>query len=380
MSVRDVRRKAAEIHSRAVVVDGHNDLPWRLRAEFDSSFERFDLAERHEDGHTDIPRLRDGGVDVQFFAAYVPSEYAERSPAEVALEQIELIRRMAERYPNLELAYTAADAPRIAAAGRIAVLIAVEGGHTIENSLAVLREFYELGARYLTLTHASTTDWADAATDEPRHGGLSEFGERVVREMNRLGMLVDISHVSDDAMEHVLRVSEAPVIASHSSARALNDHERNVPDPILRRVAETGGVVMVNFYPGFVVPEAAEVARRMFDAAREARVRHGDDDAAVDRALKAWSAGHPIPRGTVAHVVDHIDHIARVAGIDHVGLGSDFDGIPATPDGLEDVSRFPAITEELVRRGYRQREIVKVLGANVLRVLSEAETVARRLR
>ncbi len=360
-----------------MLVDGHNDLPWRLRTEFDSRFERFDLARRHEHGHTDIPRLRAGGVDVQFFAAYVPPERSE--PAAVALEQIALVRRMAARYADFELADTAEDARRIAAAGRIAVFIAVEGGHTIENSTATLRRFRELGARYLTLTHASTTDWADAATDEPRHGGLTEFGERVVREMNRLGMLVDISHVSDDTMRHVLRISRAPVIASHSGARAVNAHERNVPDDVLRRMADAGGVVMVNFYPGFVVPEAAEVARRMFDAARDAWARHGGDEAAVDRAVRAWSERHPIPRGTVAHVVDHIDHIVRVAGIDHVGLGSDFDGITVTPAGLGDVSAFPAITEELVRRGYGEREIARVLGGNALRVLAEAEAVARSL-
>jgi membrane dipeptidase len=373
------RQRAAAIHERAILVDGHNDLPWRLRSEFDSDFDRFDLAARHDDGHTDIPRLSEGGVDAQFFAAYVPSEYTGRSPARVALEQIDLIRRMADRYPDLEMAYTADDVRRIADSGKIAVLVGIEGGHTIEGSLAVLRMFYALGARYMTLTHASTSDWADAATDEARHGGLSEFGEQVVREMNRLGMLVDISHVSAETMDDVLRVSRAPVVASHSGARAINDHPRNVPDSVLRRIAENGGVVMVNFYSGFVVPEAADIVREMFDVVRELRARYGDDDAAVDSAWRAWSAEHPIPRGTVGDLVDHIDHIVRLAGIDNVGLGSDFDGISVSPEGLEDVSRFPAITEELLRRGYGEEEVAKVLGGNVLRAMAEAERVARRL-
>jgi membrane dipeptidase len=372
-------QRAAEIHRRAIVVDGHNDLPWRLRAVFESSFERFDIAERHEDGHTDIPRLREGGVDAQFFAAYVPSDYSDRNPARAAREQIDLIKQMADRYPDLEMAYTAEDVHAIVGSGRIAVLIGVEGGHTIENSLDVLREFYELGVRYMTLTHASNIDWADAATDEPEHGGLTDFGEDVVREMNRLGMLVDISHVSAATMGDVLRVAVAPVIASHSGARAINDHSRNIPDEILHRIRENGGVVMVNFYSGFVVPEAAEVVRDMFDAMRQISERYPDNDAAVEAAWREWSEEHPVPRGTVGDLVDHIDHIVRVAGVDHVGLGSDFDGISVSPVGLEDVSKFPAITEELVRRGYGQEEIRKILGDNVLRVMAEAERVARQL-
>ncbi|MEE9132590.1 MAG: dipeptidase [Gemmatimonadota bacterium] len=371
-------RRAAEIHARAIVVDGHNDLPWRLRTEFASSFAEFDLGSRHEDGHTDIPRLREGGVGAQFFAAYVPSEYEGHGAARIALEQVDLIKRMAIRYPDLEMACSTGDVQRIARSGKIAVLIAIEGGHAIENSLGVLRMFYELGARYMTLTHASSTDWADAATDEARHGGLTEFGEEVVREMNRLGMLVDISHVSVETMEDVLRVSEAPVIASHSGARAINNHSRNVPDAILSRMAEQGGVVMPNFYSGFVVPEAADMARDMFDVLRALRVEYGDDEDAVDEAWREWAAEHPIPRGTVSDVVNHIDRIVEVAGLDHVGLGSDFDGITVTPVGLEDVSTFPAITEELLRRGYTEDGITKILGGNVLRALAGAEDVARQ--
>jgi membrane dipeptidase len=365
----------------AFVIDGHNDLPWRVRTEYGSSFDDFDLAERHEVGHTDIPRLREGNVGGAFFAAYVPSEYADQGAMRWALEQIDLIYRMTARYPeDFALARTADDVSRIVASGRIAALIGIEGGHTIENSLGALRMFSELGVRYMTLTHANTTDWADAATDEPRHGGLSEFGESVVLEMNRVGMLVDISHVSAEAMEDVLRVSQAPIIASHSGARAVADHSRNVPDEILRRLPENGGMVMVNFYSGFVVPEAADIVRDMFAVMREIRAQHGDDDEAVDNAWQEWWEANPIPRGTVADVVDHIDHIVELSGVDHVGLGSDFDGITVAPEGLDDVSKYPAVTKELVRRGYSDEDVAKILGGNILRVMAEAEEVARRLQ
>ncbi len=295
------------------------------------------------------------------------------------MEQIDLVKRLVARYRDFELAHSAGDVRRIAEGGKIAVVIAVEGGHTIENSLAVLRSFAELGVRYLTLTHLANNDWADSATDEPRHGGLTGFGEAVVRQMNRSAMLVDISHVSAETMADVLRVSEAPVIASHSGARAVNDHPRNVPDDILRRVAENGGLVMVNFFPGFIVPEAAETVRDLLSIERELRAKHGDDDATLEEAARAWWAEHPIPRGNVGHVVDHIDHIVREAGIDHVGLGSDFDGVLEVPEGLEDVAKLPAITEQLVERGYSEAGITKILGGNFLRVLAQAEDVARRL-
>lgn len=372
-------QRVAEVHTAAIVVDGHNDLVWRLRSEFESSYDQFDLSVRHEDGHTDVPRLKEGGVDAQFFAAYVPSEYADRSPATVAFEQIDLIRELADRYADIEMAYTVEDIRRIAGSGRIAALIGVEGGHTIENSLEILRQFYERGVRYLTLTHASNTDWADASTDEPVHGGLTEFGEDVVREMNRLGMFVDISHVSEEAMNDVLRVSQAPVIASHSGARAINAHARNVPDAVLARMRENGGVVMVNFYSGFVVPEAAEIVNQMFDVARDMRAQYGDDDEAYEEAWQQWWAEHPVPQGTIGDLVDHIDHIVKVAGVDHVGLGSDFDGITVAPEGLDDVSRFPLITRELVERGYSDEEIGKILGGNALRAMAEMEEVAGRL-
>jgi membrane dipeptidase len=252
----------------------------------------------------------------------------------------------------------------------------VEGGHTIENSLSVLRAFFQLGARYLTLTHIDSTDWADAATDAPRHGGLSEFGEAVVREMNRLGMLVDISHVSDETMADVLRVSRAPIVATHSGARAINGHSRNVPDDILRKIATNDGVVMVNFYSGFVVPGAAAAADAMFEEARALRSRFGDDDVAMEKAWREWESRQRMPRGTVTDLVDHIDHIVAAAGEDHVGLGSDYDGMSVVPEGLEDASKFPAITQELMRRGYAEAQIRKILGENLLRALAGAEAVA----
>lgn len=373
------RERAERLHREAIVIDGHNDLPWRLREKFGGDLARFDLGTRHDDGHTDIPRLREGGVKAQFFAAYVPPDYAGDGKAvKATLEQIDLIHRMVASYPDLEMAYVAADIRRIAAAGRIAALIAVEGGHTIESSLAVLRMYRALGARYMTLTHSDNTDWADSATEAPVHGGLTDFGEEVVREMNRLGMLVDISHVSAETMADVLRISRAPIIASHSGARAVNAHARNVPDEILRSVPGNGGVIMVNFYSGFVVPEAAEIVRDMFDVSRELRRRQATE-AEYEEAWERWKAEHPVPPGTVAYVVDHIDHIVKVAGIDHVGLGSDYDGVSLVPRGLEDVSTFPAITAELLGRGYSEQDVRKVLGENLLRVMAEAEEFAARV-
>jgi membrane dipeptidase len=368
---------AEQLHRSAIVIDGHNDLPYRLRSRYKSDLDRFDLSVRHSSGHTDIPRLKEGGINAQFLAAYVPSSYEGRGPAKIVRELIGLVHQLAARYPEFELAKTAADVRRIAGEGKIALIVAVEGGHAIENSLDVLREFHALGVRYLTLTHSSSTDWADSATDEPRHHGLSTFGEQVVREMNDLGMLVDISHVSDETMKAVLQVSRAPIIASHSGARAVNNHPRNVPDDVLKRMADGGGVAMVNFFPGFVVPEAASIVHDMFDLERRLRAKHGDDDAAVERDWRDYWADREFPRGSVKHLVDHIDHIVHTVGIDHVGLGSDFDGISMVPEGLEDVSAYPVITEELVRRRYSEDDVRKILGENVLRVMAAAEDAAR---
>ncbi len=381
----ELTERALRIHRSATLVDGHNDLPYQLGErpyelgeKADASFESIDLALPQEKLHTDIPRLREGGVGAQFWAAFVPpSAMREGGGARMALEQIDLIHRMVQRYPDtFELAYTADDVVRVHKAGRIASLIALEGGHAIENSLALLRMYYALGVRYMTLTHVETTDWADSGTDEARHGGLTEFGEQVVLEMNRLGMLVDISHVSADVMRDVLRVSRSAVIASHSSAYAVAEHPRNVPDDVLHLIQENGGVVMVNFFSGFVEPEAARLTQEMFEKFREFREEYPDKED-LRNAVRQWREEHPMPRGTVHTVVDHIDHIVEVAGVDHVGLGSDYDGINVTPEQLEDVSCFPYITQALLNRGYSKAEIHKILGGNAIRVLRAAEAVAR---
>ena len=371
-----VEERARRLHREAIVVDGHNDLPWRIRDRWGLELERVELDRRLEEGHTDLVRLREGGVDVQFWAAYVPVRYMEQGAYRMTLEQIDLIERLTERYPDvLEMAYSASDVRRIVDDGRIASMIGVEGGHAIENSLDRLRELYEAGARYMTFTHSATLDWVDAAGDEARHGGLTEFGREVVREMNRLGMMVDISHVTAEAMRDVLDASSAPVIFSHSSCRALADHPRNVPDDVLARLAENGGVVMVNFYSGFLLEEGACNIRDIFRDEARIRAENPDPDD-LARAKERWQAEHPTPPGDVGTIVDHIDHVVRVAGIDHVGLGSDFDGVAMLPAGMEDVSKLPAITVELVRRGYSDDEAKKILGGNLLRVLRRAEELA----
>jgi len=335
---------------------------------------------------TDIPRLRRGRVGAQFWSVFVPVEMKGPQAVQATLEQIDLVKAMCARYPrDLAMAYSAADIRRLHKAGQIASLVGVEGGHQINDSLPVLRAYYDAGARYLTLTHSSNTAWADSATDMPVHHGLTAFGKEVVREMNRLGMLVDLAHVSEETMRAALAVTQAPVIFSHSSARALVDHPRDVPDEVLRLVAANGGIVMVNFAPPYVSD-----ARRRWEAERvaeEARNNSppfgglyiGQPDRAA-AALKAWDAAHPKPPVTVADVADHIEHIRKVAGVDHAGLGSDFDGIPETPDGLESVERFPALLQELERRGWSDAELAKVAGDNLLRVLSQAEIVSTRLR
>ena len=372
--------EALRVHSAGFVFDGHNDLPWQMRQQAQGSFDTLDIARPQPGLHTDIERLRRGGVGAQFWSIYVPAETDRTGTAlHETLEQIDLVHRMVRRYPDaFELAYTADDVERIQRAGKIASLLGIEGGYSIESSLQCLRMLYALGVRYMTLTHADTIDWADAATDEPQHDGLSEFGEEVVREMNRLGMLVDISHVSVETMKDALRVSRAPVIASHSSAYAIAPHVRNVPDDVLRLIAPNGGVIMVNFFSGFVVAESARTVAALFDVARELRERH-PDDGAFREAMGAWRREHPIEAGSVADVVDHIEHIARVAGVDHVGLGSDYDGVTLLPAGLEDVSCYPAITRELLARGWSAADVHKVLGGNALRALRQAEGVAREL-
>jgi membrane dipeptidase len=366
---------AADIHTSLPVVDGHNDLPWRLRTSVDGDLDAADPGGHLPEFHTDISRLLAGGVGGQFWSVYVPADIEE--PYRATLSQIALVESMVARDPRLEMARTAADVRRIRATGRIASLLGAEGGHSIEGSTANLAALAERGVRYMTLTHSDTTEWADSATDEPRHGGLSEFGRRIVREMNRLGVMVDVSHVSPATMWAALETSTAPVIASHSNARALADHPRNVPDDLLAEIGRRGGVVMVVFVSGFVVPETAAASIDMFAMWRQIRARLGQDEAAIAAEMERIELARDLDRGTVSDVADHIEHIAAVAGVDAVGIGSDFDGTTLTPEGLENVSCFPAITAELLRRSWSETEIRKVLGDNVLRVMEAAESVAR---
>jgi len=306
---------------------------------------------------------------------------AGQSAVTATLEEIDTVHQMTRRYPDaFELALTADDIERIFKQGRIASLVGMEGGHSIDNSLAALRMFYRLGARYMTLTHSKNTAWADSATDDPKVGGLAPFGEEVVREMNWLGMLVDLSHVSPETMEDAIRISQAPVIFSHSSARALNDVPRNVPDSVLRLLPKNGGVVMVTFVPGFLSPAVA-AWNKLQDAERDRLKKQFPTDAgAVTRGVDEWTTAHPAPRATLAEAANHIDHIRKVAGIDHIGLGSDFDGITQVPQGLEDVSKFPSLIAELLRRGYKDDEIRKIVGRNILRVMRDVEKVSKRLQ
>jgi membrane dipeptidase len=371
---------ALQIHREAILIDGHNDLPYQYRKRGDGSFEAIDLRQPQKKLHTDIPRLRKGGVGGQFWSAYVEAEKLKGPDAvKATLEQIDVIHQLVRTYPDtFEMAGTVDDIVRIRKAGKIASLIGVEGGHSIDNSLSVLRLYHRLGVRYLTLTHSLTLDWADSATDDPKSNGLSPFGEQVVQEMNRLGMLVDISHVSPATMRHAIRVSKAPVIASHSSAFAIAQHPRNVADDVLQLIKEKDGVVMVNFYSGFVVPEGARATQEMFKVYRELKAKYKDEKE-LQQALDQWRKEHPYPSGSVHHLVDHIDHIVKIASVDHVGLGSDYDGIQRTPAQLEDVSCYPYITQELLNRGYQKDDIVKILGGNLLRVMRKAEEVSRSL-
>ena len=372
--------EARVLHKRAIVIDGHNDLPWELRMKGSLTFKRFDISKRQDSMHTDIPRLREGGVGAQFWSVYVPASTAYDGTALTAtLEQIEMVEAMLDRYPEtFELALTVADIERVYSEGKIASLIGVEGGHCIQNSLNVLRQLYRRGARYMTLTHSDTLDWADSATDEARVGGLSPFGEDVIREMNRLGMMVDLSHVSSETMKHALRVTKAPVIFSHSSARAVADHPRNVPDDVLKLVKENDGVVMVNFYSGYVVPVSA---KRSFQKMKyRAELRETMDEASMRAELKKWEAKYPLEEGTVHDLIDHIDHIAKVAGVNHIGLGSDYDGVDLLPRQLKDASTYPIITQELLNRGYGEDDILKIMGGNLLRAMRKVEFVAQQMQ
>jgi len=375
-------RRALRLHRAVPMIDGHNDLAENVALRYGGSWDSADISRPLPRLMTDIPRLRAGAVGGQFWAVWVPpDEAARRGALPPALEQIDIINRMVQRYPEtFELARTAADIERIHRGGKIASLIGIEGGHVMENSLGVLRELYALGARYMTLTWNNGLPWVDAAHDSVRANGLSPFGREVIREMNRLGMLIDLAHVSDSTMVQVMRVSEAPVIYSHSSVRALAPVLRNVPDDILRMVRTNSGIVMVNFACDFVDSASTRFYEQRSGQIRELRTRFAGDAAGLRAAWQAWQAANPVPRPPLGVMADHIDHIRDVAGIDHVGYGSDYDGISCTPEGLEDVSTFPRLTAELLRRGYSDGDAKKVIGLNLLRVLRQAEQVAARLQ
>jgi len=378
-----VQARIDRILKRAPLIDGHNDLPWELRDNHGSRVDGLASggAAREKPLMTDMARLRAGRVGGQFWSVYITGTITGDAALRTTIEQIDTARRLIAAYPrDLELASTADDVVRIHRSGRIASMLGIEGGRQVGGSMAALRQFYNLGVRYMTLTHNQTTDWADSATDEPRHGGISPFGREVVGEMNRLGMLLDLSHVSPEAMTDALEMSRAPVIFSHSNAAALNPHPRNVPDAVLRLLPANGGVVMVNFYPVFLSPEVREWALR--GSAEEARLKGLTpfSTATVEAGMKQWEQDHPRPPVPVSLVADHIEHIARVAGHDHVGIGGDLDGVPFTAVGLESVAGYPLLFAELIRRGWSDANLAKLAGGNVLRVMRRAEAVAASMK
>jgi membrane dipeptidase len=363
----------------AITVDTHADTP----SEFLDH--PFDLGAVNSRGHFDYPRMKAGGLDAEFFAAYVPAKYANKGAAAYCMKIMETIHEMAENYPSWVRFTTSTTGIRAAVAeNRRAILIGIEGGHAIEDSLDLLRAFYRFGARYMTLTHTNTNNWADSSTDEAKHNGLTPFGKQVVLEMNRLGMLVDISHVADKTFYDAIEVSKAPVIASHSSSRALASAPRNMTDDMLRALAKNGGVAMVNFYPVFLSDEVAKASKARDEKLKPeiAALKAKDpfEGPAYDEGVRKLMAANPLPKVSWTVIVDHIDHMVKVAGIDHVGIGSDFDGIPAVPEGMEDVSKLPAIPAELKRRGYSDADVKKIMGENFMRVFGEAERVAKEMQ
>jgi membrane dipeptidase len=388
---KDLSARIERVLTRTPIIDGHNDLPWEIRTGFgnvgniDLDADTSNLRSKTGEGDvhlmTDIPRAHEGHLGAQFWSVWIPATTTGPEAVQMALEKIDVVRTMCHKYPKMfGMAFTADDIERIEKTGRIACLIGVEGGHQITNSMAVLRDYYALGVRYMTLTHGKNTDWADSATDDPVHHGLTAFGRAVVHEMNRLGMLVDLSHVSPDAMKDALETTRAPVIFSHSSARALVDHPRDVPDDVLRLVKQNHGIVMVNFYPTFVSEAVARWnADRAGASAKYDALFIGQPDRAK-AAMDQWQREHPRPRATIAQVADHIDHIRKIAGVESVGIGSDFDGIETTPIGLEGVDKYPALFAELARRGWSDDELADLAGRNLLRVMRQAETVAERLQ
>jgi membrane dipeptidase len=377
---------ARDLLSRFPLIDGHNDLPWALRQAGSLDPAKTDISAPVDFTHTDLPRLAKGGVGGQFWSVFVPSDLQGEAAVVTTLEQIDLVRQLVARYQDrLEVALTAQDVRRISAAGKVASLLGAEGGHSIASSLPTLRSLYQLGVRYMTLTHFLNTPWADSATDQPAHGGLTAFGREVVREMQRLGMLVDLSHVAATTMTDALDTAEGPVIFSHSSARAVCDHPRNVPDEVLARLAGNGGLCMITFVPAFVSQRCrdwsleltAEIERRGLDA-------HGwlDADSWQERKefRREWARAHPEPTATLADVVEHAEHVRDVAGVDHIGVGGDFDGVGSLPAGLEDVSRYPALIAALLDRGWSEQDCGKLACGNLLRVLADAEATAAALQ
>lgn len=380
----DIANAALEI---APVFDGHNDVPIQLRRRFDNQINDFDFADTLDTGpevngnpmHTDLARLAEGRVGAQFWSVYVPASLTEPQAVQMTMEQIDVMKRLIDLYPDsLRYVETADELERAMSDGVVASMLGMEGGHSIGSSLAVLRQMYALGARYMTITHSRNTPWADSATDDPEHGGLTDFGRDVIREMNRLGMLVDLSHVSEDAMMDALDVARAPVIFSHSGARAINGHSRNVPDSVLMRLPENGGIVMVVALPGFLNNERREwFAERAAQVARLESLYGGRPDDVL-RAMAEWDAANPEPQTMISHMADHIDHIRDLIGVEYIGIGADFDGMPTGPVGFEDVRGYPALFTELARRGYSQVELELIASRNAIRVLREAERYAGR--
>ncbi|GAB3403709.1 dipeptidase [Flindersiella endophytica] len=368
--------RAKTILAAHPLIDGHNDLPWEFRQQVAYDLDRLDLTQPVPTTQTDIPRLRAGGVGGQFWSVFVPSRLQGDKAVSATLEQIDFVHAMVRRYPDtFALAGTADDVVHAMDGGRIASLLGMEGGHSIDSSLGTLRMMYELGVRYMTLTHNDNVPWADSATDEPKLGGLSSFGESVVAEMNRIGMLVDLSHVSADTMRAALACTSAPVIFSHSSARAVCDVPRNVPDDVLRSLPANGGVCMVTFVPEFVCPESAEWRSEAAAAAREVGIDPHDLQAFFP-FTKDWMRDHPKPSGTVSDVVAHVEHVREVAGIDHIGLGGDYDGTDVFPEGMDDVSGYPLLFAALLERGWSEDDLAKLANGNILRALRAAEAVA----
>jgi len=380
----ELRSQAIEILERVPLFDGHNDTPYQYRNRVGYKFgelDFYDTTQLENPMHTDIPRLKAGHVGAQWWSVYVPAGIPEDEAVKRTMEQIDFVYRMAEKYPDeFEMAFTADDVERIFDDGKIASLIGMEGGHSIANSLAVLRSFHRLGARYMTITHSRTLDWVDAAGDEPKHDGLTEFGEEVIREMNRVGMMVDLSHVTPASMKDAISVSDAPVMFSHSNARAVSGHIRNVPDEVLQLLPNKDGIVMVTFVESFTSEELRQWYAERNGYREKMESLYASQPDKVSEMMDEWFDENEKPKPTLEQVADHIDHIKNVVGVDYIGIGGDYDGVSSLPLGLEDVSTYPALFAELLRRGYTEEELEKIAGLNMLRVMRGMEEVAERLQ